>query len=113
MKLAANEEWNTERFKIAQNNNATYKKEIGFLEEKNNNLNALVAKHENSIQAMHSELIKSNTDVARLTNQYERAKHDVNLLKNAQSRLEKERDILTRQTSGSGKIEFYIELNFT
>ena len=32
--LAANEEWNTERFKIAQNNNATYKKEIGFLEEK-------------------------------------------------------------------------------
>ena len=41
IKFTANEEWNTERFKIAQANNATSKKEISFLEEKNNNLNSI------------------------------------------------------------------------
>ena len=51
---------------------------------------------------MYDPLVQSNTQLARLTNQYERAKQDVNHLKTVQARLEKERDILTRQTSGSG-----------
>ena len=46
----------------------------------------------------------------RLANQYERAKHDVNHLKNVNSRLEKERDILTRQTSGSAMIAENLKL---
>ena len=46
----------------------------------------------------------------RLSNQYERAKHDVNHLKNVNSRLEKERDILTRQTSGSAMIAENLKL---
>ena len=50
IKFTANEEWNTERFKIAQDNNASYKKEISFLEEKSSSLSNIVAKHEQSIQ---------------------------------------------------------------
>ena len=110
IKLAANEEWNTERFKIAQTNNATYKKEISFLEEKNSNLNVLVAKHENSIQVMHGELVQSNSQVARLTNQRERSLQEISILKNAQARLEKEREILNRQTSGSAMIAENLKL---
>ena len=103
-KLSANEEWNTERFKIAQANNATYKKEIGFLEEKNSNLNALVAKHEGSIHAMHAELIQSNGNLAKITNQLKRYEFEVRNLRNTQARMEKERDILQRQSSGSAMI---------
>ena len=50
IKFTANEEWNTERFKIAQDNNASYKKEIAYLEEKSSSLSNIVAKHEQSIQ---------------------------------------------------------------
>ena len=103
-KLSANEEWNTERFKIAQANNATYKKEIAFLEEKNSNLNTLVAKHESSIHAMHAELIQSNGSLAQVTNKLKRYEFEVGNLRNTQARMEKERDILQRQSSGSAMI---------
>lgn len=110
IKLTANEEWNTERFKIAQGNNATYKKEISFLQEKNDNLNSIVAKHEQSIQTMHHEMVQSNTQVVKLTNQYERARQEVDLLRTNQARLEKECEILNRQKSGSAMIAENLKL---
>ncbi len=50
IKLASQEEYNTERFKIAQANMATYKKEIGQLESKKSSLQSDLSKHENAIQ---------------------------------------------------------------
>ena len=56
IKLASKEEWNTERFKLAQSNASGYKREIGLLEERNKSLNAIVAKHEVSIEAFQREV---------------------------------------------------------
>ena len=67
-------------------------------------MNALVAKHEQSIHAMHAELIQSNGQLAKITNQLKRAEFEVQNLRNAEARLEKERDILHRQSSGSSMI---------
>lgn len=96
IKLASNEEWNTERFKIAQANNGAYKKEIAFLEEKNTTLHSVVARHEQSIQAMHKELMEANTQVSRISSQLERGQREVSVLKKSEARLEKEREILHR-----------------
>ena len=56
IKLASKEEWNTERFKIAQDNSSGYKREIGLLEERNKALDAIVAKHEASIESFQKEV---------------------------------------------------------
>ena len=56
IKLASKEEWNTERFKLAQSNASGYKREIGLLEERNKALDNIVAKHEVSIEAFQKEV---------------------------------------------------------
>ena len=67
-------------------------------------MNALVAKHEASIHAMHAELVQSNTNLAKVTNQLKRCEFDVANLRNSEARLISERDILQRQSSGSAMI---------
>ena len=110
IKFTANEEWNTERFKIAQANNAAYKKEISYLDEKNTNLNSIVAKHEQSIQAMHHELMQANTQVVKLTNLYERSRQELDMSRTNQARLEKECEILNRGKTSSAMITENLKL---
>ena len=50
IKLGSQEEYNTERFKLAKSNLANYKKEISNLEKKKAALQADLAKEENTIQ---------------------------------------------------------------
>ena len=54
-KLASQEEYNTERFKIAQTNAASFRKQCQILEERNAKLNGIVAKHEQSSETMRAE----------------------------------------------------------
>ena len=55
IKLASQEEYNTERFKIAQTNAASFCKQCQILEECNVKLNGIVAKHEQSSETMRAE----------------------------------------------------------
>jgi hypothetical protein len=52
IKLSSQEEYNTARFKIAQDNAASYKKEIAQLESKKSTLQSELAKREHSIQVI-------------------------------------------------------------
>ena len=104
IKLASHEEWNTERFKLAQNNAANYKTEIGLLEERNKTLHSVIAKHENGIDALHKELLNSQTIFSKTERSYERAQNEIKMLKIAESRLQQECEILHRQKTGSALI---------
>ena len=55
-------------------------------------------------------MVQSNTQVVKLTNQYERARQEVDLLRTNQARLEKECEILNRQKSGSAMIAENLKL---
>jgi hypothetical protein len=52
IKLASQEEYNTERFKILQANATSFKKEISQLESKKSSLQSELAKREHSIQVL-------------------------------------------------------------
>ena len=104
IKLASQEEWNTERFRLSQNNASNYKTEIGLLEERNKTLHSVIAKHENSIDALHKELLNSQTSLSKVERSAERIQNENNMLKMAESRLKQECEILHRQKTGSALI---------
>ena len=110
IKLASQEEWNTERFRLAQTNAANYKKEIGLVEERNKSLHAVIAKHENAIDALHKELLNSQTMLSKVERSYERVQNEVRMLKIAESRLQQECEILHRQKTGSALIAENLKL---
>ena len=59
---------------------------------------------------MHHELVKANTETVKLTNQYERARQELEFARTNQARLEKECEILNRQKSGSSMIAENLKL---
>ena len=83
---------------------SNYKKEIGFLEESNKTLHSVIAKHENAIDALHKEMLNSQTMLSKAERSQERAQNEVRMLKMAESRLQQECEILHRQKTGSALI---------
>ena len=59
---------------------------------------------------MHHELVQANTETVKLTNQYERARQELEFSRTNQARLEKECEILNRQKSGSSMIAENLKL---
>ena len=104
IKLSSQEEWNTERFRLAQNNAANHKKEIGLLEERNKTLHSVIAKHENAIDALHKEMLNSQTMLSKVERSNERLQNEARMLKISESRLQQECEILHRQKTGSALI---------
>ena len=104
IKLASLEEWNTERFKLSQTNATNYKNEISLLEERNTTLHSVIAKHENAIDALHKELLNSQTLLSKTERSHERAQNEIKMLKIAESRLQHECEILHRQKTGAALI---------
>ena len=60
------EEYNTERFKIAQANAASFRKQSQILEERNAKLNGIVAKHEESSETMRAETMGLQTRLSQV-----------------------------------------------
>ena len=99
--MASKEEWNTERFKLAQANAGAYKREIGLLEERNKSLSSVVAKHELSIETFQKEFGKLESQLNHAERDRRMALAQNENLKTLNERLKAETEILHNQRSGS------------
>ncbi|XP_055614140.1 nucleoprotein TPR [Uranotaenia lowii] len=97
VKLAATVEYNNEQIKIQQKNVATYKKQIATLEERNKNYEATISKQEANIMYLKDETMSAQSKLARAEVQVESLKHECRILKDGESRLQTEREILNRE----------------
>ncbi|XP_055539254.1 nucleoprotein TPR isoform X2 [Wyeomyia smithii] len=97
IKLAATVEYNNEQIKIQQKNVATYKKQISTLEERNKNYETTISKQEATIMFLKDETMSAQSKLARAEVQVENLKHECRILKDAESRLQTEREILNRE----------------
>lgn len=97
IKLVATVEYNNEQIKIQQKNVATYKKQISTLEERNKNYETTITKQEATIMYLKDETMSAQSKLARAEVQVENLKHECRILKDAESRLQTEREILNRE----------------
>ncbi|XP_062715436.1 nucleoprotein TPR isoform X2 [Aedes albopictus] len=97
IKLVATVEYNNEQIKIQQKNVATYKKQIATLEERNKNYETTISKQEATIMYLKDETMSAQSKLARAEVQVENLKHECRILKDAESRLQTEREILNRE----------------
>lgn len=97
VQLAATVEYNNQQIKIQQKNAATYKKQITTLEERNKNYETTISKQEATIMYLKDETMSAQSKLARAEVQLENLKHEVRILKDAESRLQTEREILNRE----------------
>ncbi|KAM3966432.1 LOW QUALITY PROTEIN: nucleoprotein TPR [Aphomia sociella] len=109
-KCASTSEYNNERLKILQTNITTYKKQITSLEDKNKAYNATIAKHEVSLQHLRDEALNAQSKLAASEIQLENLKLECKLLKDAELRLQTEKEILNRERQGQSLLLKNLEL---
>ncbi|XP_052741772.1 nucleoprotein TPR isoform X2 [Bicyclus anynana] len=109
-KCAATAEYNNERLKILQTNIATYKKQISSLEEKNKAYNATIAKHEVSLQHLRDEVLNSQGKLAAAEIQVENLRLENKLVKDAEMRLQTEKEILNKDRQSQSLLFTNLEL---
>ena len=103
-KLSSHEEYNNERFNIAQANCASFKKQIEALEMRNKQLDTIAAKHENSITSLREELLKSERKLSKAELQIDQLSQQNSHLKSVEARLSAEREILYKEKNTSSQI---------
>lgn len=99
-KLTSLGEYNEERFKILKANTEVYKNQITALEEKNKTYNATIIKHEQSIMHLKDETLNAQSKLSRAEVSLQNVQQECHLLRDSESRLLKEREILTREAHG-------------
>ncbi|CAH2091137.1 unnamed protein product [Euphydryas editha] len=109
-KCASTSEYNNERLKILQTNVTTYKKQISSLEEKNKAYNTTIAKHEVSLQHLRDEVLNAQGKLAAAEIQLENLKLENKLLKDAELRLQTEKEIVNRERHGQSLLLKNLEL---
>ncbi|XP_035445245.2 nucleoprotein TPR isoform X2 [Spodoptera frugiperda] len=109
-KCASTSEYNNERLKILQTNITTYKKQISSLEEKNKAYNATIAKQEVSLQHLRDEALNAQSKLAAAEIQLENLKLEFKLLKDAELRIQTEKEMLTRERQGQSLLLKNLEL---
>lgn len=109
-KCASTSEYNNERLKILQTNITTYKKQITSLEDKNKAYNATIAKHEVSLQHLRDEALNAQSKLAAAEIQLENLKLECKLTKDAELRLQTEKEMLNRERQGQSLLLKNLEL---
>ncbi|XP_045784623.1 nucleoprotein TPR-like [Maniola jurtina] len=109
-KSASTSEYNIERLKILQTNIATYKKQISSLEDKNKAYNATIAKHEVSLQHLRDEVLNAQGKLASAEIQVENLKLENKLLKDAEMRLQTEKELINRERQGQSLLLKNLEM---
>ncbi|XP_049284268.1 nucleoprotein TPR isoform X2 [Anopheles funestus] len=97
VKLMGTNEFNSEQNRLISKNITTYKSQITALEERNRNYEGTIAKHEASIMYLKEEAMSAQTKLARAEVQLENLKHECRILKDSETRLRTEREILNRE----------------
>lgn len=86
-----------ERFILLQGNVSSYKSQIKTLEEKCNNYNVIIGKHEQSIMILKDETLAAQSRLSRAEVQLENLRHERQLLRDSEGRLLKEREVYQRE----------------
>uniref|UniRef100_A0A182MDY2 Nucleoprotein TPR n=1 Tax=Anopheles culicifacies TaxID=139723 RepID=A0A182MDY2_9DIPT len=97
VKLMGTNEFNSEQNRLISKNITTYKSQITALEERNRNYEGTIAKHEASIMYLKEEAMSAQTKLARAEVQLENLKQECRILKDSETRLRTEREILNRE----------------
>ncbi|XP_053661275.1 nucleoprotein TPR [Anopheles marshallii] len=97
VKLMGTNEFNSEQNRLISKNITTYKSQITALEERNRNYESTIAKHEASIMYLKEEALSAQTKLARAEVQLENLKQECRILKDSETRLRTEREILNRE----------------
>lgn len=96
-KLSANVERSAEQIKIQQKNVAIYKKQIQTLEERNKNYESTIIKHEQTIMFLRDEAMNAQKKLACTEVQLENLKQECRMLRDTETRLQLEREVLHRE----------------
>ncbi|XP_050071749.1 nucleoprotein TPR [Anopheles maculipalpis] len=97
VKLAGTNEFNAEQNRLISKNITTYKSQITALEERNRNYEGTIVKHEASIMYLKEEAMSAQSKLARAEVQLENLKEECRILKDSETRLRTEREILNRE----------------
>ncbi|CAK1556263.1 unnamed protein product [Leptosia nina] len=109
-KCSSTLDFNNERLKTLQANISTYKKQIQSLEDKNKAYNATIAKHEVSLQHLRNEVLNAQGKLAAAEIQIDNLNTKNKLLKDAELRLQTEKEVLNRERQGQGLLLKNLEL---
>jgi len=104
-KLGSQEEYNTERFKIAAATNESLKRQMKLLEDRNRQLDKISGKHEESVTALREELLESHQKQSRAEVEADRLRLENSHLTASQTRLTTERDAMMKDRGVASRIE--------
>ncbi|XP_033209143.1 nucleoprotein TPR-like isoform X2 [Belonocnema kinseyi] len=108
-KLRAQLDSSSERFQLLQANVASYKEQIKILEEKCNNYNTTIGKHEQSIMMLKDETLSAQSKLSRAEVQLENLRQERQILKDSESRFLKEREVLHRERQTQALLKADVE----
>ncbi|XP_055692599.1 nucleoprotein TPR isoform X2 [Lutzomyia longipalpis] len=109
-KLMSTVEFNTEQIKLQQKNAATYKKQIETLEARNKNYEISIVKHEQTIMILKDEVMKSQKSLTTAEVTAQNLKQELQILRDAESRLRAERDALHRERHSNNLLMNNLEM---
>ena len=104
-KLGSQEEYNTERFKIAAATNESLKRQMKLLEDRNRQLDKISGKHEESVTALREELLESHQKQSKAEVEADRLRLENSHLTASQTRLLTERDSMLKDRGVASRIE--------
>lgn len=109
-KLTSQNEMNEEKFKILNTNVEIYRNQIASLEKKNKIYNETIIKHEQTLSYLKDEVLQAETKLSRAEVMLGNLQKENALLRDAESRLLKEREMNKRESHTQNLIQTNIEL---
>lgn len=109
-KLTSDAEYNEERFKILKQNVTGYKNQIKALEDQNKTYNSTIIKHEQSIMHLKDEILNAQSRLSRAEVGFENMQQECRMLRDTESRLLKEKEMLHRESHGQNLLLNNLEL---
>ena len=109
-KLQAQVEHHDCQLKLQQKNIATYKKQIQTLEERNKNYETTIIKHETSLAYLRDETMRATSNVSRSEMMIQKLNQDNRRLKEIESSLKAERDVLYRERQSQNLLQNNMEM---
>ncbi|XP_049534433.1 nucleoprotein TPR isoform X2 [Anopheles darlingi] len=97
VKLLGGVEYQTDQNRIMKMSNETLKKQISTLEERAKNYEITIAKHETTIVFLKDQAIGAQSMLSRAEVQLGNLKHELRILKDSESRLQAEREMIHRE----------------
>lgn len=109
-KLRAQVEHHDGQLKLQQKNIATYKKQIQTLEERNKNYESTIIKHETAMSYLRNDAMNSTGKLSRAEIMIEKITQESRMIKDSESRLKAEREVLYRERQSNNLVLNNLEM---